>query len=63
MESEKILTINGIPYKCTFFTGYNSHYYCTVYDDRDGRYLGQIADIKYYDSNIKSRVSSFVNSL
>lgn len=63
MNGERILTIGGVPYKCTFFSGYDGHYYCTVYDDRDGRYLGQITDIRDEGIRTDSRIKSWVEAL
>ena len=60
MEGDKIFTIDGVRYKCTFMYGYNDHYYGTVYNDETGRYIGQLVDIRKCDSEVEERVTNFV---
>lgn len=60
-SNEQIFKINGKNYKCRFMYGYNDHYYCVVYDNSNGRFLGEIVDIRKGDSDVKERVSEVIN--
>lgn len=61
MEGEKFFNINGVEYKAVFMYGYNGHYYCTVYNNESGRYLGQIVDIRKSDYDVEKRIAKFVD--
>lgn len=63
MEGEKLFTIDGIEYKCVFMYGYNSHSYATVYNNKNGQYLGQIVDINKNDSNVGERLNDFLKTI
>lgn len=60
-SNEQIFKINGKNYKCRFMYGYNDHYYGVVYDDSNGRFLGEIVDIRKGDCDTQQRVVEFVN--
>lgn len=60
--SEKIFNISGVNYKCIFMYGYNDHYYATVYNDDEGRYIGQIVDIESCDKNVERRLINFLKT-
>lgn len=50
---ERVIKIQSISYKCRFYYGYNSHYYCTIFRNDDGMYLGELVDVESCDSNDK----------
>lgn len=62
MEGEKLFTVDGVRYKCTFMYGYNSHYYGTVYNDETGRYIGQLTDIRIHDDDVEKRIIEFIKN-
>lgn len=45
MEGERLIVIDGIEYRCVFFYGYDSHYYTTVYENSNGKYVGELVDV------------------
>lgn len=46
MEGEKFIKVDDVEYKCVFFYGYNDKYYATIYDNNDGRYVGQLENVR-----------------
>lgn len=61
--NEKIIKIKDQEYKCVFQYGYNDHYYCTIYLNENGKYLGELTDIKSHDSDLISRIKQFIEKL
>ena len=60
MESETTFKFNGDEYKGVFMTGYDNHHYCTVYNNANGQYLGQVKDIYASDKDAISRLKKFI---
>lgn len=62
MEGELIFKVGNVNYKATFYYGYNSHYYATIYNNDNGTYMGQIDDIQQHEQNTMNRLTEFVKS-
>lgn len=58
--SYKKITLKGKTYNCRYGSGYNNHYYTVVYDDADGRYIGELEDINWEHTNFKSKLEKLV---
>lgn len=39
---------------------YNNHYYTTIYDDADGRYIGELEDTSWEHSNFMNKLEKLV---
>lgn len=62
--TEKVLVIKldktECNVKCKETIGYDSHYYTIVYDNNDGRYLGEMQDVYLSDMNFKTKLKKFL---
>lgn len=58
--SNKKIVLKGKAYNCRYGSGYNNHYYTTVYDDSNGRYIGELEDISWEDSNFMKKLEKLV---
>lgn len=58
--SIKIIKLDGKEYKCRYGSGYNNHYYTTVYDNVDGRYIGELEDTSWEKCNFESKLKKLV---
>lgn len=62
MEKVVTVTVNkkNINTKCKSASGYDSHYYMIVYDNDNGRYIGEMQDVYFEDSNFKTKLKKFL---
>lgn len=58
--SNKKIKLNDKVYNCRYGSGYNNHYYTTVYDDSNGRYIGELEDIAWDNVNFMKKLAALV---
>lgn len=60
MSSNKKIKLKGKVYNCRYGSGYNNHNYTTIYDDADGRYIGELEDTSWEHSNFMNKLKKLV---
>jgi hypothetical protein len=63
--SEKIIALSKgdiKEVKCVYASGYNSHYYTIVYDNSNGRYIGEIEDTSWEKCNFKRKLYELIET-
>lgn len=62
--AEKVVDVKinkkNLNIKCKEASGYDSHYYTIIYDNNDGRYLGEMQDVYLSDGNFKTKLKEFL---
>lgn len=60
MISEKLFIFSGTTFKCRFYNGYNGHFYCAIFNDATGEYIGEIEDIRDGESDTDKKIVDFL---
>ena len=62
--AEKVVDVKinkkNLNIKCKEASGYDSHCYTIIYDNNDGRYLGEMQDVYLSDGNFKTKLKEFL---
>ena len=62
--AEKIITVKvdkkELNIKCKETSGYDGHTYTIIYDNDDGRYIGEMQDINCRDSDFTNKLKKFL---
>lgn len=57
---DKCISFPNREVKVREFYGYNDHYYVTIYDNRNGSYIGELTDCRVSDNNLIDRVKQLL---